>query len=273
MDADKLQKALSRLEQKQLLTAASRIVGFKLRRGLEYGSAANVSGVRDRSFSFSSRLDSRTVFALAAAYGTTKQAGVWTGADKPLIAKCWSAMKAAGIRRSEVASVRVVSEFGASAEYMANGRPRVTETKLLRKEARARRETKGLPVWSSSATIGLTAAGKIGRLELHWPDLPAAVVREAEILRTIVQQGFKPPDVRGATVESVEAGIIHSPIVGFFIDIAPVIRVIYRNDDPSTGRKPTLFLDRHGQAVAQPRAIELAPRDPKPRGEPDYTNG
>ncbi len=115
--------------------------------------------------------------------------------------------------------------------------------------------------------------GKIGRLELHWPDLPAAVVREAEILCTIVQQGFKPPDVRGATVESVEAGIIHSPIVGFFIDIAPVIRVIYRNDDPSTGRKPTLFLDRHGQAAAQPRAIELAPRDPKPRGEPDYTNG
>src|SRR5262249_41527063 len=158
-------------------------------------------------------------------YGTTGKGGTWTGIDKPLIVACQSAMKAALVAKAEIASVRVVSELGTSAERLANGSYRVYKGKLLCQETRARRASQEIPGWSSSVKLGLTRSGKVGRLELHWPELPANVVREADVLRTLVKQGFKPPELPDARVESIEAGIIHSPAIGFFMDVAAVIRV------------------------------------------------
>jgi hypothetical protein len=267
-DVEELQEILSRLERKELLKRASRIAGFKLRKGIEYASAANVSGVRDQSVSFSRRLDSRTLFAQDSAYGTTKKAGVWTGHDKPLVTACTRAMKAAGVPGREIASIRVVSEFGVTAQRLADGKPRISEQKLLRKEARARRVVDGFPVWSSFAVLGLTSNGRLGRLEIHWPDLPNAVVKEAAVLRTIVKRGFKPPALPGVKVEAVDVGIIHSSAIGFFMDVNAVIRVVYIGDDPSIGRKPTLYLDRHGQSIELPRDIKETPRDTKQRATP-----
>ena len=121
---------------------------------------------------------------------------------------------------------------------------------------------------SSSVKLGLTHTGNVGRLELHWPTLPAYVVREADVLRTLVRRGFKPPALRDAGVESIEVGMLHSPAIGFFMDAAAAIRVIYRGKDESIGRKPTLYLDRHGQPVAMPRDIVGDGRETKPRGAP-----
>jgi len=263
-----LQEVLSKLERKQLIDLASRVAGLKLGTGLEYASAANISGVRNRAVTFSSRRDSRTIFATDAGYGTTSKGGTWTGYDKTLIAACRSAMKAAGIPKGEIASVRVVSELGTSAERLADGRYRQTPEKLLRKEARARRSIDGLPVWSSSVVLGLTSGGKVGRLELHWPELPATILRETNVLRTLVKQGFTPPELPDARLESIEAGVIHSPAIGFFMDVAAVIRVIYRGRDESIGRKPVLYLDRHGQTVVMPRDIVGEVRETKPRDAP-----
>jgi hypothetical protein len=268
METETLQAMLSRLERPELIRAASRIGGFRLRKGFEYASAANVSGVRDQSFSFSRRRDSRTLFALDAAYGTTKEAGAWTGPDKPLLTTCRRVIRAAGVPGAEIASIRVISEFGASAQRLADGKYQVNEQKLLRKEARARRVVDGLQVWSSFATVGLTADGRVGRLEIHWPELPSTVVNEADVLRTLVKRGFEPPTLPGAKVESIRAGIIHSPAIGFFMDAAAVIRVVYVGNDPAIGRKPTLYLDRHGQGVVLPRDIERMPSDTKPRPAP-----
>jgi hypothetical protein len=63
-------------------------------------------------------------------------------------------------------------------------------------------------------------------------------------------------------------GVIHSPAIGFFMDVTAAIRAVYRGDDPGVGRKPTLYLDRHGQRVALPRDIqaeqpETAERKPR----------
>lgn len=268
MDDRKLQDVLSKVERKDLVDLAYEVAGFTLRRGLQYASAANISGVRTSAATFSSRRDSLTIFATDVGYGTTRESRAWIGADKPLIAACRSAMKAAGVPRLEIASVYVVSELGASAERVADGRYRVTKETLLRKEARARRSIKGIPVWSSSVKLGLTHTGNMGRLELHWPTLPAYVVREADVLRTLVRRGFKPPALRDAGVESIEVGIVHSPAIGFFMDAAAAIRVIYRGKDESIGRKPTLYLDRHGQPVAMPRDIVGDGRETKPRDAP-----
>jgi hypothetical protein len=59
-------------------------------------------------------------------------------------------------------------------------------------------------------------------------------------------------------MEAVEAGVIHSPAIGFFMDISAAIRVIYLGQEPSVGRKPLLYLDRHGSPVVLPRDIEPA---------------
>ena len=60
-------------------------------------------------------------------------------------------------------------------------------------------------------------------------------------------------------MESVDAGIIHSPAVGFLMDIYPAIRVIYAPIDDRMGQKATRYVDRHGNDVPVPRQFDLPP--------------
>jgi hypothetical protein len=147
--------------------------------------------------------------------------------------------------------------MGQTAERIAEEQFRLTEPKVLRNLAIARRIVRGVPVWSSYATVGLTAKGEIGSLELHWPELPDVYIKEAGTLQQLVKKGFKPPDVKGGRPESIEAGIIHSTAIGFYMDIAAVIRVIYAVNERDVGRKPVLYLDRHGDPVEIPRSVRL----------------
>jgi len=95
-------------------------------------------------------------------------------------------------------------------------------------------------------------------------------VREATVLALLLKRrAFQPPELADARPETVQAGIIHSPAVGFFMDVVPVIRVIYSNANPELRRKPTLYLDRHGQTVPMPRDIEQARREAVTRQKPD----
>ena len=52
--------------------------------------------------------------------------------------------------------------------------------------------------------------------------------------------------------------MFHSRAVGFLMEIVPAIRAIYVVDEPGIGRKPTFYLDRHGESLEMPRDIELA---------------
>jgi hypothetical protein len=79
-----------------------------------------------------------------------------------------------------------------------------------------------------------------------------------------VGRGFEHRDLPGARVESIEAGVIHSPAIGLFMDVMAVIRVVYIGDDPRVGRKPTLYFDRHGDLVTLPR--DIPPANPEPAG-------
>jgi hypothetical protein len=166
---------------------------------------------------------------------------------------------------------RATSRKGAvEAERVSEEKFRMRDAEILRKFGRVRRSVDKIPVWSSYVAVGLTRAGAIGSLELHWPELPAIAVKEATLLATLVKRRtFRPPELADARPETVEAGIIHSPAIGFFMDVVPVIRVIYSNKNPELRRKPTLYLDRHGQAVSMPRDIEHAPREAVVRQQPD----
>lgn len=261
MAATASQSPLSRVVAGEVARVALAIAGFKIpTRG--FASAGNVSGVRSKTQTFSSRHDSRTLFATDSRYGYGAKAGAWAGDDKTVIAACRRVLRAAKVPPREVATVDIVVEMGQVAERVSEEKFRVREAAILRKLGRVRRAVDEIPVWSSYVTVGLTRAGAIGSLELHWPELPAVAVREATVLAALVtRRAFQPPELTDARPETVEAGIIHSPAIGFFMDVVPVIRVIYSNANPELRRKPTLYLDRHGQAVSMPRDIERVRRE------------
>ena len=77
-----------------------------------------------------------------------------------------------------------------------------------------------------------------------------------------------PRNVPDARVESIEAGIVHSPAIAFFMDLTAAIRVVFVGDDPLVGRKPTLHLDRHGEPITPPRDIHPAKREQAERATP-----
>ena len=160
---------------------------------------------------------------------------------------------------AEIRRIKVVSERGTVAERLKSGEVRVERPELLRKLARAERRAAGVPVWSSYAVVGLTEKGAIGYLEIHWPHLVAGRARRGEGPGDRRQSRFRAGGGAGAEVESVEAGLIHSPAIGFFMDVVPVIRCVYRPKETRLGTKPVLYLDRHGERVSLPRDIEPAP--------------
>jgi hypothetical protein len=274
MPDDKLHRHLSHLEAPELIDAAAKIAGFDLGKRPTFGTAANVSGVRTRTQTFSRRRDSLTIFASDNRYGHLGRAGAWTGADRKAITACRRVLRAARIPAGEIGQIDVLSEHGVVAERLAEDEVRVEEPQLLRKLARGTRGLDGLPVWSSHVVVGLTAKGEVGQLELHWPHLAPEVVKEAKVLQAVVDRGFEAPDVPGARPEWVEAGIVHSPPIGFYMDITAAIRVVYVGDDPTLGRKPARYLDRHAEPVAPPRDIDPARPDDAERttpGEPGAT--
>ena len=180
----------------ELAEAAASIAGFRLTRP-EYGSAANVSGLRTKTQTFSSRRDSLTVFASDNRYGYGRRAGAWTGDGRTAVAACRRAPRAAKVPAKEIARIDVVSEMGQLAERPSRGKVRVYEpTSCGRSPARAG-PSQGIPVWSAYAMVGLNAKGEIGTVEVHWPELPSAVLKEAGVLHAVVAQGFKPPRLRG----------------------------------------------------------------------------
>jgi hypothetical protein len=258
-DPSPTHRVLSTIERPELVKTARRIAGFDLGTRPTFATAANISGVRTRSLVFSQRRDSLTIFGRDDDYGHGRKLGTWTGPNRDLVAACRKALGAAKIPPAEIRRVKVIAERGAVAERLATGELRFERPELLSKVARAERRAGGASVWSSYAVVGLTRDGKIGQLEIHRPDVSPAVLSEVKVLASIVDRGFKPTEVRGAEVETVEAGIIHSPAIGFFMDVVPVIRCIYRAKDDRLGKKPVIYFDRHGEPASLPRDIKPAP--------------
>ena len=262
------QRRLYRIARQELVDAAKSIAGFTLSRP-EVGSAANVSGIRSKNLTFSQRHDSRTVFATDARYGHLRKLGAWTGSDRTAVAACRRVLRAAKVPPAQIQTIDALSEFGQVAERATEDEFQVYEPLVLRKVAQAKRTMDDIAVWSSYANVGLTAGGNIGWIELHWPDVPPAVLKEARLLVALVTLGYEPPELPDARVESVEPGVIHSPAIGFYMDVAAAVRITYSGVSPGVGRKAALYLDRHGEPVARPRDIEPAKPDTIDRPKPD----
>lgn len=257
-DGDALQR-LADLQGPTLRRFATGVTDFEFGDDAEFGSARTVYGLRSGPLTFSRRHDSLTVFAGDDRHGHGHELGAWTGSEDELLRTARQSLLNAGIPEAEVEDLHAISEFGAAAERVSDDEFREEEPAILQKLAVARRVVEGVPVWPSHARVALTAEGRIGRLEIHWPHIPSPVAEEAALLSELVARGARPPDIPGGKAESVEAGILHSSAIGFFMDVVAAIRVTYRAEDPTLGRKPVHFLDRHGEPVASPRDIEHLP--------------
>ena len=233
------------------------------------GTVQNMVGIRSENVLLSQRRDSRTYFIQDARYGPDKPAGVFQDADDKLLERSRAVLKTFEIPSDEISKSNVLREK-TQAGYVDKRTRKVVPEDSRDGKAYAEfwRQVSGVPVFSSRALVGLTKEGRVGFMELHWPVIPKATVEEARRLQGLVSGRWQPPPQKDAIVESVEAGIIHSPALGFVMDIYPTIRVIYRSADYRVGRKMTLYLDGNGKPVPVPRQfekVETTPAKARPR--------
>jgi hypothetical protein len=245
-------------ERRRISRIAEEVFGLRFDEIRRSGSAANMVGIQSEDLLFSQRWDSRTYFVQDTRYGMDQAAGVFEGSDEELLERARSILERLDIPRSEIGEELVLNEQIQVAQVDQYGTARMEEVQEGKTLARLSRQIDGLPVWSSKHILGLTKDGQLGFMQLHWPEIPSHVVTEAHKLNYQVEQGWRPPEQPDATVEAIEAGIIHSPAVGFLMDIYPAIRVIYTPVD-RPGKKPTLYLDRDGHNVPLPRQFPLPP--------------
>ncbi len=234
----------------------------------ELRSEGNLYGFRSTESLFSRRVDSRTYFVQDLRAAQEKELKIFEGPNKEYTDRLTEVFRALEIPAAEIAQSKVLQE------ETQEGQLDPKTGKLVREEPRpgkrwamATRQVEGLPVFSSRALMGLSVDGRISFLELHWPVISAEVLLEAHRLQERVRSKFRPPALEGAHVESVEAGILHSPAVSFVMDIHPVIRVTYAPDAKGLGKKAVRYLDANGREVAAPRQfaqpLERPPEKPR----------
>ena len=254
-------------ELTSIMQLATKTLGLKIDDVERQGSERNFLAVKSDRILVSQRLDSRTCFVQDNFYGLNNKAGVFKGDDKELQSFCYEIVKRFNINPDEINKVEVLHEKIQEGSFDdKTGKLTAGEPTLGRRMALCTRHVEGIPVFSSKIIVGLTQDKTIGFMELHWPVIPEATVKEAHRLQYKVKNGWKAPEQKGAIIESIEAGIIHSAAAGFLMDIYPAIRVIYTPEKEGIGRKLMLHFDRHGNEVPIPREFDIACEKPKERG-------
>jgi hypothetical protein len=255
-------------ELRQIEELATEVLGVDLGEIERTGSQYNFVAVKSEDILVSRRLDSRTYFVQDQRYGILRPAGVFEGSDEELIDFGNELFRRLDIPESEIAGATVMHENIQVARVDSiTGAIEAEEPERGQRLARFTRGIDGIPVFSSSLTLGLTGNKEIGFMEFHWPEIAQPVATEAHRLGYMVEHGWQPPEQKGAKVESVEAGIVHSDAPGFIMDAYAAIRVIYMSEEQGVGRKLTLHFDRHGNTVPFPREFDLGcPTAAEPRG-------
>lgn len=252
------------------------VVGLRFDKIVERGNRANFSGLRSAELMFSRRLDSRTYFEYDRRFSQATKFGVYRASDKEVMRNARNLLAKLDIPSKEIATFKVLQEKDQTGR-LDRSTHRIVEGRVTlgKKFAYVTREINGIPVFSSRAVMGFMLNGQPGFLEIHWPIIPEKTIGEAQQLRELVATGWHPPQLQGARVESVAAGIIHSPAAAFAMDIYPAIRVIYVNNNPRFGLKPVRYYNASGGLIRDPRVFLKAPpggtNRSRPRGKAKTT--
>lgn len=231
-------------------------LGLEFEGELTQGLEKNFVGVRSDVLLLTRRTDSRTYFVQDERFGVTRAGGIFEGSDRELLERCRAISERLGIPANQIKEASVLQVNSNVARLDDSGALRAEPTRKGERYARLVRSIDGVPIFSSSVMLALDRKGAIGFLELHWPEISKEALSSARDMQDLIKRGWKPPALEKAEVESVEAGVLHSPAVGFVMDVQPAIRIIYRTSDGSVGKKPVLYLDGKGRAVEMPRQFE-----------------
>jgi len=230
-------------------------------------SAENFVGLVSDEAAYSRRNDSRTYVVID---GTPRAANAfYTGSDEELMNRTMTIIERLGIPLTEVSQRKILQEQGQTAQWDRAAK-RIISMSAIDKGKRwvtLARKVDGVPVFSSRTVVSLNPRGAIGYAEVHWPEIPREVLAEAHRLQTLVRDGWKPPEQAATKVESVEAGIIHSPTAANVLDLYPTIRVIYTSTNPRVTKKPVLYFDGNGKVLSAPRNFRQSTELPK-QGRP-----
>jgi hypothetical protein len=241
---------------------ATETLGLKLQNDVTVGHKDNFLGVRTADITFSRRLDSRTFLAYDRRFSDTKEAGIYLAPDEALLKRSRELLARLKVPAAEIASEKVAHEKTRVGERdPKTGRFKLYAVEPGKKWARTTRQIEGVPVFSSRATIGLMPNGEVGFLDVHWPEIPAKVIEEARRYRKLAAKDWRAPELKGARVESITAGILHSPAAATAMDAMPAIRVVYAPLDRRIGKKPVTYVDPQGNPVAMPRVFLQPPRE------------
>ena len=232
-------------------------LGLAFQGDLKQGEEKNFVGVRSEHLLLSRRNDSRTYFIQDERWGVARSGGVFDGPDDELIERSKEVAVRLEIDPAEISKASVIQVMSNSASVdPVTGEVKTEIPGMGERYGQLTRSVQGVPVFSSRVLMALDKKGQIGFLELHWPIISDTVIAEALKLQEQTHRGWKPPQLAEAQVESIEAGILHSPAIGFVMDIKPVIRVVYRPSSPDVGKKAVLYLDAQGRSVPIPRQFE-----------------
>ena len=190
------------------------------------------------------------------------------GPNEKLIARGRTILEELRVNPKEIAEASVLQQFTTAglldpASHIA----KVETPKKDRRSLLVSRNFDGMPVWNSRLKLDLDEAGHVAALELSWPKIDPKVIEEAVRLRKKVEAGYLAPELKGAKVQSLQAGILHSPAASFIDEQVAAIRVIYAPIDSNVGVKPVMYLGADGRAVAVPRQLnprEEAQKEPRP---------
>ena len=185
------------------------------------------------------------------------------GTDRQLIERGRAILAGLGINKTEIADTKILQQY--VTEGMMDPATRQVKVNPPKKDRRSlivRRVVGGVPVLNSRLALDLDGEGRIAALELSWPRIEPKVLKEAARLQKIAKTEFKAPERKGARVESVQVGILHSPGASFVEDQVAAIRVIYAPTDAKVGMKPVAYLGMDGRPVAIPRQMIAIPEAP-----------
>src|ERR1700692_39982 len=261
---------LSDRETARLRDIGGKVFGIKWGEKLVAVSDHGFQAITDGTTTISYRPAGNAYFVQTGKSGRSDKS-FFRGSDEQLIERGRAMLEGLGINKNEIADTKILQQY--VTEGMMNPETRRVDVKGPRKDRRSlivRRVVDGVPVLNSRLALDLDGEGKIAALELSWPVIEPKVLEKARRLQKIAKAEFKAPERKGARIESVQVGILHSPGASFVEDQVAAIRVIYAPDDSKVGMKPVAYLDMHGRPVALPR--QMIAKTEAPTGERQVPN-
>lgn len=248
-------KALDEARARHLKTLGAEAFGVKWRRKTVAASDRGFEVITDGATTLSHRPAGGVYFVQNLRAPMGREPG-FQGSDEDYISRGKAMLKAIDADPGEVAEAKVLQQFTQAAKIDSSGRAILQKPKADRRTLLLTRAVEGLPVWSSRLMLDLNRDGSIAAMEIAWPRISPEVLKEGLAMREAAGANFRAPERPYAKIESAEAGILHSPAASFIDDQAAAIRVIYRSDDPTVGKKGVSYLSLDGTEVALPRQVE-----------------